>query len=105
MTLVDDLKAARALIADPADWGQGWGTSRGPGKHCAATACNHLGDRAAPAMSALAAELPPIFTAGHVWPCTAIFNYNDNPATTHNDILALFDRAIDAATLSQQKEA
>lgn len=35
--------------------------------------------------------------------CSVIFNYNDDPTTTHADILALFDRAI-AARLAEVME-
>lgn len=89
--LRDDLIAARALIDTPEKWGKGWGTER-RGRECAATACVTIipyGNGLSAMLDALRAQSP---MPGEVW------NYNDDPSTTHADIMALFDRAIQAAT-------
>lgn len=92
-TTADTLRAARALIESPADWRQYSGvnhhTTQG---YCAMealsgvpTAVDGAYDQAAEGLHAqLPADVPSIIT------------YNDDPSTTHADILALFDRAIAA---------
>lgn len=102
MTLHDDLVAAKALIADPARW------VKDPGElgkcYCAVTAitgvfgASRLGTsihtRKRDAWEALASALP------EGWGQVGI--YNDDPTTTHADIMALFDRAI-AASISPNR--
>jgi hypothetical protein len=96
MTLVDDLKAARALIDTPEKWIKGR-MGDGLNARCALGACY--------VVDACEKTLPAIYEFGGIPHGFRLAEFNDLYATTHNDILALFDRAIDAATLSQQKEA
>lgn len=95
MALKDDLIAARALISEPELWGKGPDGAHPPsdGTLCAMNACCQATRHDYPLMEALAAQLP----QGE-WDCAGlpVAAYNDDPATTHNDILALFDRAINA---------
>jgi hypothetical protein len=90
------LIAARALIDTPNKWTKGaWQTGC---TYCAAGAARKvifgtsndwsLDFWATPIALALDAQAP-----GH-----NVALYNDDPATTHNDVLALFDRAIEAAS-------
>jgi hypothetical protein len=94
-TLKADLIASKALIADPAHWTQ-TGPCVADGTYCAITACNDL-QRAVDAFNALYDALPEAWrrersTLG------SVFEFNDHPDTTHADIMALFDRAIEAAS-------
>lgn len=97
MTLRDDLIAAKALIDTPSRWFKGNYVSVA-GCMCALGACRQqmygspfggMGDTN-PLAQALANALP----SGR-W---SVSDYNDDPETTHADIMALFDRAIAAAT-------
>lgn len=102
MSLLDDLKAAKALIADPAKWAKEPDLSAE--SHCILTATQcHAGVVNIPGairlQRMLAPFLPPPFvndiaSEGKAWPLVC---FNDHPDTTHADVLALFDRAIDAA--------
>jgi hypothetical protein len=109
MTLVDDLKAARALIADPDKWRKDDMIYQ-PGC-CAIIAVQRVTTgrhgAASRAEDAIYSSLPERWRSavGSEFHAIVVGHYNDDPATTHNDILALFDRAIDAATLSQQKDS
>lgn len=80
-TLVEDLKAARALIDTPAQW-------RYIGSWNACISAVGEG-RAFVIYDRLESEVPR--------PGRHLRYYENDPATTHNDILALFDRAITAA--------
>ena len=90
--LRDDLIAARTLIVDPDAWAKG---STDDGGNCAITACNHLA-RAVRAYNALWHALPENWQR-RTESLSDVFDYNDDPATTHADIMALYDRAIQAA--------
>lgn len=101
MSLVDDLKAAKALIEDPAKWGKGMASwERAYSEPAAFPLCAYGACRAANVMTyvdvgaALQQQLPEPFATMDV----AVFN--DDPRTTHADIMALFDRAIANAALS-----
>ncbi|HYD06522.1 MAG TPA: hypothetical protein VEC60_12395 [Reyranella sp.] len=96
--LRDDLIAARALIDTPEKWGKGSDISPANGRYCAAVACNDF--RSPAAMFDLLFEaLPERFQQrGGLIRVGAVFDFNDHPTTTHADVLALFDRAIQAAT-------
>lgn len=91
MTLKDDLIAARALIDTPEKWGKGVGT------YCRSTgpACAHEALRRSkgPGHETLRKYLSAVLPQGFTFTTT----FNDDPSTTHADILALFDRAIEAA--------
>jgi hypothetical protein len=98
MTLVDDLKAAKALIDTPEKWAKG--DYEFSGCYCALGAAakaigfdpndNWLNDsRARGIERALEAALP----KGMAF----VPDFNDSASTTHADIMALFQRAIEAA--------
>lgn len=99
-TLADDLRAARALIDTPEKWIKGdWfeGT-----RCCAAGAARKvLRDAGHRAMIGFWAT--PLAHALDEAAGGNIVAYNDDPATTHNDILALFDRAISNASQPETK--
>jgi hypothetical protein len=99
MSLKEDLIAARALIDTPEKWTKGsW--LRRDGTMCAEGACRRTGKAASPLrphdrIIALFAALEPGLPAG----CDgSIARYNDDPATTHADVMSLFDRAIELAS-------
>jgi hypothetical protein len=92
-SVVENLKAAKALIDTPEKWGKDSFCSNG--KRCAFGALIGVGAFKAPEIRAL--ELAhPEGTFG------AVASFNDAPDTTHADIMALFDRAIAA---EEAKEA
>ncbi len=91
MTLKDNLIAARALIATPDHWCKG--TLK---MGCAFCAMGAIGEvvtdiwvSGTPEYAALRAELP--------WG-KSVPSFNDADSTKHEDVLALFDLAIEAAT-------
>lgn len=95
MALVDDLRAARALIDTPEKWGKGNGHMLGNvplHKECAVTACYHVcgsvGSRYARAVEALERQIPATVKP---W-LRALHRYND--ATTHADVMSVFYRAL-----------
>jgi hypothetical protein len=92
------LVEGRAMIADPRNWLQGpWHVTDvdGTERYCSAAALNRArnripGSRAARAY--LMAAVPPKYQgrmAAHIF-------FNDDPTTTHADVLAMWDRAISA---------
>jgi|TARA_A100001391_G_C5082480_1_gene280241 hypothetical protein len=101
--LRDDLVAAKALIDTPEKWGKGNGSflfACVPShQNCALTACCRVSidagreDDYAPMYSALMASLPD--------GVETVWAFNDDRKTTHADVMALFDRAIAAASPSQ----
>jgi hypothetical protein len=95
MTLVDDLKAAKALIDSPEKWRQG---IRPDVPLCAGEAMSeaitiHASDEMIVRKQAMVEALG-FFDLDH------LVAFNDKPDTTHADIMALFDRAIAAAEAS-----
>lgn len=101
-TVRDNLIAARALIDTPEKWGKG-NDSFPPTRHSGSKTdclCAHgavhvamngdWGRDAWKITDALMTALP------DEWSNTP--DFNDAPSTTHADILALFDRAIEAAS-------
>lgn len=98
MTLHDDLIAARALIDTPEKWIKGVDFT--PDHRCSlkavADATNQPmgGFRWSDCENALIKALPSNLR-GHAGHSVVVFN--DRPSTTHADIMALFDRAINAA--------
>lgn len=99
MSLIENLKAAKALIGTPEKWGKGLDCYFAkPGcRMCAHEALRQVeGDHSTMYRDrkALAAALP------EAWQGYEVPEYNDHPDTTHADIMALFDRAITAAERS-----
>lgn len=103
----------RAVIADPAKWGKGhfrWNNCYcAVGAVAEVTGCfDHTGGivldgfEVKSAITALADALPPavkmhaIFRGAHP-DFASVARYNDHADTTHADVLALYDRAIEAA--------
>lgn len=99
MTIRDDLIAAKALIDTPEKWGKGSDRSQ----PCALQALrsveggtNYLSLRGYLALCYAIPEESPYRHFGH--PAHPfVGGYNDDPSTTHADIMALFDRAIVAS--------
>lgn len=91
-TLREDLIAAKALIDTPEKWGKGEFEPR-PGCYCAVGAIWKVTDGEGTRYVA------PVFALWKVLPgdWTNAAGYNDDPETTHADIMALFDRAIATA--------
>ena len=95
MTLVEQLRAARALVDSPRRWWQFGGHNSG--EHdctCAGLALTQIaddaGDRERRAREFFARTVG--LTSG-----PDIFDWNDAPERTHADVLAAFDKAIEAA--------
>lgn len=93
MALVDDLKAAKALIDTPEKWVKG--TYEKDGCRCLLGALidstHDFGSYGA-AQRAVAGQFSD--------PKLHIADFNDLPATTHADVLSVLDRAIKAAEAS-----
>jgi hypothetical protein len=100
MTVRDDLIAAKALIDTPEKWTKG-AFSNGKGCRCAMGAVMTVrgGDSyiARKPLAALRRQLPAEFIREDVFD---VSSFNDDTATTHADIMALFDRAISKASTS-----
>ena len=96
MGIREDLIAAKALIDTPRKWRRGGSIQNG--RSCAWNAvydATRRHDRLCLAEVALAEAVP----AERRQPSSqsTIIQFNDDPATTHADIMALFDRAISKA--------
>lgn len=98
-TIKENLIAARALIDTPEKWGKGDGISAPKGCLCAESACfvatESEADKNA-AWEALEDALPEPWRTRCIEEDLAVHWFNDHPDTTHADIMALFDRAIEA---------
>lgn len=89
---------ARALIENPKNWSRKAPQVLMTAPYCAMTACytaaaydgsrGYMPSSYPKSIGRLAAALPEIGI------CMSIANFNDHPDTSHDDILALFDRAI-----------
>ena len=96
--LADDLRAAKALIDTPEKWTKGIGR---PGCYCAMYAVGaaieqrHGGVRWGVCDTALRKALPARRRA--TVDSHPVVAFNDDPSTTHADIMALFSRAIATA--------
>jgi hypothetical protein len=93
MSVVDDLIAARALIENPENWikGENFRLVDGRACYCMDGALQAVGVGVdGDAWWALNDHLGGYTHLGLIW-------FNDAAATTHSDVMALFDRAIDAA--------
>lgn len=101
MSLKDDLIAARALIDTPEKWGKGAGTYlRHSGPACAHEALR----RASPTgHDQLRRYLKLALPNGCAH--ASVPDFNDADTTTHAGIMALFQRAIDAAEKSEAANA
>jgi hypothetical protein len=101
MTLADDLRAARALIDTPEKWGRH--TFRDDaGRLCVRGACGAavggvFGGAGARDVEWALLKVLPKWVRQSAGPLSMLANFNDDPATTHSDVLSLFDRAINAA--------
>ena len=103
--LVQDLKAARAVIEKPETWTKGFYAHTATGEdveseHPDATCWCVIG-----AVEKVTSEghwmraQNVIHYLGHYVPRRGyVAKFNDDPNTTHEDILAVFDKAIAAAT-------
>lgn len=93
MSLANDLRAARALIDAPERWTKGVFCL--DGKYCALGAALAVSIPGLPIELALSDAVPASFhNYGWHLRIVRIVRFNDAPATTHADIMALFDRAI-----------
>lgn len=104
MSLRDDLIAAKALIDTPEKWRKD--DSDDYDGCCAIVAANRVSGsrrydpdnpRQSRMWQAFYAELPEAYRQSSGASGAFIGDFNDHPDTTHADIMALFDRAIEAA--------
>jgi hypothetical protein len=101
MSLKADLIAAKALIDTPDKWLRGQLADRADTCFCAFGAAQFGPSRSwsdgkdTAATLALIAALPEPGGERRKHPLAM---FNDDPATTHADVMALFDRAIEAAS-------
>ena len=103
-SIKENLIAAKALIDTPDKWIKS--ASQATECRCAALACEKLAmetddsglnwEDVVDMWIALYASLPKEFQNEPDDEGVAIGRFNDHPATTHNDIMDLFDRAIAA---------
>ncbi len=91
--VLETLVAARALIADPSKWAK---KASSGDAHCAGLACFTAGGADGGSPGDRAWDFLETFVPDGL----CLPTYNDAPATTHADVLALFDRAI-ASRLSK----
>jgi hypothetical protein len=94
MTLKSDLTAARALIDTPEKWTQ-HNPSAVTNTYCIVTATALGRSYANAARANLALHCTAALRGREIM--DNLINFNDDPATTHADVLRLFDRAIAAA--------
>lgn len=101
MGVREDLIAAKALIDAPSKWIKSDSTKSC--RRCAALACDRLVFAGAAKTNshamwaALYRQLPDVYQTDEDEHGVCIGRYNDARATTHADIMALFDRAIESA--------
>lgn len=100
MTVSDDLRAAKALIDTPEKWGRhlfqdafGRMCIRGA---CGAAAGGIFGGKGALSVETALLMALPAGVRQIAGPLSRLSVFNDDPSTTHADIMALFDRAIAA---------
>jgi len=100
-TVTENLIAAKALIETPEKWVKGDYEPR-PGCYCAAgalaaakgVAAHSAAAEKCPEVDALENALNEISDGLSPW--VSFIHFNDDPGTTHADIMALFDSAIAA---------
>jgi hypothetical protein len=89
------LREAKALIADPKDWTQEGLYQTPEGCLCTAGAINKVYSSGNVALSVTDGAYKAIGECVRkLAPNTLLTQYNDNPSTTHADIMKLFDDAI-----------
>lgn len=104
MSLHDDLVAAKALIDTPEKWAHESKSRVTEGGSClcaidAMTKAN--GETFHKLHRVMTRCLPSNFSADDDNELDPIAQFNDAPTTTHADVMALFQRAIDAAEKSE----
>lgn len=95
MSLKDDLIAAKALIDTPEKWIRG--AFRNAHGYCLLGAVREVAARKAPEACWYDSKMLDALWAHIPGPYANPVGFNDRPNTTHADIMALFDRAIEAA--------
>lgn len=100
MTPLQVLVAARARISDPAKWGKGVrGTMAGYRSVDTCCAAEAIGDaRESDTSLEVALSFLRQAIVGERNDSLSIVRWNDAPERTHADVLAAFDRAIEAAS-------
>jgi hypothetical protein len=90
------LVKAKHRLSRPESWAKNGGDCTDT--FCAITSCNFIGgERECDAYVALWEALPAeAIKHKRDGALLDVFNYNDDPSTTHADIMALFDRAVSA---------
>ena len=102
--ILTELKAARALLENPKSWGKMSYAVDGQGNDVDATDPGAvcfcmLGALQRAAGNTDWTHSPATLFLGHYVPDTGfISTFNDDPDTTHEDVLAVFDKAIAAAS-------
>lgn len=93
MSIKSELIAARARIDTPEKWGKGGNIGPAMNRNCAATAIAWCSQSRLKEIEAALDHLRKFLPA---W-ASAISTFNDDPRTTHSDVMSLFDRAIEEA--------
>jgi hypothetical protein len=100
-TVKDNLIAARALIDTPDKWTQneytGFNSALGAQCYCTTGALARVyGKEPSPQSCETGPEYRALRMCLPDGPWFGVVEFNDHPDTTHADIMALFDRAIEA---------
>lgn len=90
MTTNQILRVARCRLSDPHGWCKDSGYRDGP--RCVGLTLSDLGDYTYEAYAALGRAIG----AADPEDISEVYAWNDDPATTHADVLAALDRAIEA---------
>ncbi len=91
------LMKARALIADSAKWGKGMRCNRAVFEtYCAAEAIEAVAEPSPARREAYRLLHQAVGLNHNVW--GLLTDWNDAPERTHAEVLAAFDKAIEAAT-------
>jgi hypothetical protein len=110
----EDLKSAKALIADPEKWNQGYFDGKNGTCFCAAGALRKATwgstwiSEATPdgmrrynhAITVLARTIDPEVDEDGNSAWTTVYDFNDAKTTTHADVMAVYDRAIKLAPVA-----
>lgn len=98
MKTIDVLKTARATLEDPARWTRGWFFRDDKGAKVAnpadASCFCMLGACIAAAGNSVVTNIPGELALRYVLDGLYPADFNDDPTTTHADILRVFDDAI-----------
>lgn len=98
MSVKDDLIAARALIDTPENWLRD--APENGNRFCALGACWHIVEDHETTLGKLGLAITKALPSSFVPDGSAklaVAQFNDAPETTHADIMALFDRAIESS--------